>query len=83
MTDRLPELMIEVGSPSTRSRHLGMKADRYARENIEEYWFVDLDHERVVVHRRDGATWTTGIHTDRATSPLLGTDVDLAALFTS
>ncbi len=50
----VPRLVVEVSSPSTRSRDLGLKRDAYDRFGVDEYWFVDLDRQRVLVHRRDG-----------------------------
>lgn len=55
----VPDIVVEVSSPSTRRRDLGMKRDRYAAEGIREYWFVDLEQERVLVHHlRDDGTWS-------------------------
>jgi Uma2 family endonuclease len=49
--DAAPDLVVEVSSPSTRSRDLGRKRDLYEREHVGEYWFVDLDGEAVQVRR--------------------------------
>lgn len=66
-----PDVVVEVSSRTTRRRDLGGKRDRYAAEGIEEYWFVDLDRRRIVVHRLvDGAYVTSD--DDPATSQLLG-----------
>lgn len=45
-----PDLVIEVSSPSTRRLDVGRKRDLYARFGVPEYWFVDLDSDRVDVH---------------------------------
>jgi Uma2 family endonuclease len=48
-----PTLVVEVSSPGTRRRDLGMKRDAYQRFGVTEYWFVDLDRDLVLVHVRD------------------------------
>ena len=35
-----PDLVIEIGSPSTMSKDLSVKPDLYERARIGEYWFV-------------------------------------------
>jgi Uma2 family endonuclease len=46
-----PDLVIEVSSPSTRRLELIRKRELYERFAVPEYWFVDLDAERVEVYR--------------------------------
>lgn len=45
LTDRgvegAPDLVIEVLSPSTRARDLGIKLRRYAAGGVEHYWIAD------------------------------------------
>lgn len=36
-----PDLVVEVLSESTRSRDLGVKADRYLKCGVKEYWIID------------------------------------------
>jgi Uma2 family endonuclease len=43
-------LLIEVAD-ATLSQDLGKKAKMYARANIPEYWVVDVNSQRVFVHR--------------------------------
>lgn len=42
-----PALAAEISSPRTRSHDLLRKRRVYEREGVEEYWFVDLDAERI------------------------------------
>src|SRR5438132_866313 len=49
-----PDLVVEVSSPSTRRLELVRKLELYARFGVPEYWFVDLDAERVECYRLDG-----------------------------
>jgi Uma2 family endonuclease len=47
-----PDLVVEILSPSTRSRDRRLKRDVYERTGVEEYWIVDPDHDVVDVYRR-------------------------------
>jgi Uma2 family endonuclease len=49
-----PELVIEIGSPSTRSRDETIKRRLYERSAVDEYWVVDPDVDLVRVYRRAG-----------------------------
>jgi Uma2 family endonuclease len=46
-----PDLVVEVSSPSTRRLDLVRKRRQYERFGIREFWFVDLDADRVEVYR--------------------------------
>jgi Uma2 family endonuclease len=46
-----PDLVCEVSSPSTRRIDIVRKRRLYEREGVAEYWFVDLDADRVEVYR--------------------------------
>ena len=47
----VPDLVIEVSSPSSRRRDLTLKRKLYERFGVPEYWFVDLEAERVEAYR--------------------------------
>ena len=49
-----PELVVEIGSPSTRKRDETLKRRLYEREGVNEYWFVDPEVDVVRVYRREG-----------------------------
>lgn len=48
-----PDLVVEVSSPSTRRLDLTRKRELYERHRVPEYWFVDLEADRVEVYRGD------------------------------
>jgi len=52
-----PDLVVEVSSPSTRHLELVRKLALYERFAVPEYWYVDLDAERVEVHRLTAARY--------------------------
>ena len=49
-----PDLVIEIGSPSTRQRDETIKRRLYERSDVSEYWIVDPDIEVVRVYKRSG-----------------------------
>lgn len=49
-----PDLVVEVVSPSSASRDYFLKAGRYQRAGVREYWIVDPATEQVTVYRYDG-----------------------------
>lgn len=49
-----PELVVEIGSPSTRQRDETIKRRLYERMGVSEYWFVDPELDVVRVYLRGG-----------------------------
>ena len=47
-----PDLVIEILSPSTRSRDERLKRDLYDRVGVHEYWLVDPLRDVIQVYRR-------------------------------
>ncbi len=45
-----PDLVVEISSPSTRRLELVRKLELYQRFAVPEYWYVDLDAERVEIY---------------------------------
>lgn len=83
-TEGPPDLVVEVSSPSTRRLDLLRKRRLYERFAVPEYWFVDLDADRVEAYRladqRYGAP-TVYEHDDVAEAAVLeGFSVAVAAL---
>src|SRR5262245_41569663 len=46
------DLVIEIGSPSTRRRDETLKVALYERAGVSEYWFVDPKQNVIRVYRR-------------------------------
>jgi Uma2 family endonuclease len=46
-----PDLVVEISSPSTRRLELVRKRELYERFSVPEYWYVDLDADRVEIYR--------------------------------
>ena len=69
-----PDLVIEVSSPTTRRLELVRKRDLYERFEVPEYWYVDLDADRIEVYRLEGDSYDAPILLGRSntlTSPVL------------
>jgi Uma2 family endonuclease len=69
-----PDLVIEVSSPSTRRLELRRKLELYQRFAVPEYWYVDLEADRVEVYRLAEGSYRTPIllrRGDTLDSPLL------------
>jgi len=82
-----PELIIEIGSPSTRQRDETIKRRLYERSGVIEYWVVDRELDVVRVYRRGGDRFDRPIELsleggDALTSPLFpGLALRLAEIF--
>lgn len=83
-----PALVIEVLSPSTRKRDIGIKRQLFDRGGVREYWIVDGKLNRMAIHRRnaDGILALTGELRAEAgdvlTTPILpGLELPLSQLF--
>ncbi len=63
-----PDLVVEILSPSTGQRDLGLKRNLYARYGVREYWIVDPDAKTIEVL----SLTETGYRTD-AVVPWTGT----------
>ena len=68
-----PELVIEIGSPSTRQRDETIKRHLYERTGVSEYWFVDPELDVVRVYRRDGERFARPVELSREAGDILTT----------
>jgi Uma2 family endonuclease len=83
----VPELVIEVGSPSTRKRDETIKRRLHERSGVSEYWFVDPEVEVVRVYRAGEQGFGKAVEWsleagDVLTTPLLaGLELPLSRIF--
>jgi Uma2 family endonuclease len=83
----VPELVVEVGSPSTRRRDETVKRGLYERAGVSEYWVVDPEPDVIRVYRRDGERFGPPFELstkagDQLTTPLLpGLELSLSDIF--
>jgi Uma2 family endonuclease len=77
----LPQLAVEVRSPSTWRYDIGAKKSAYEREGLRELWLVDTDAKVVLIFRRSAeevASFDVALEVDDVlTSPQLE-DFELA-----
>lgn len=67
-----PLLVVEILSPSTRTRDRTVKARRYAELSIPHYWIVDPDARRIECYRLQATTYAQildGVSPARLTHP--------------
>ena len=82
-----PDLVIEIGSPSTRRRDETIKRRLYERSDVLEYWIVDPDIEVVRVCRRSGDSFARPAELSReaddviTTNLMPGLELPLARIF--
>jgi Uma2 family endonuclease len=82
-----PELIVEIGSPSTRKRDETIKRHLYERSGVEEYWVVDPDIDAVRVFRRQGELFARPIEltleaSETLITPLMpGLEIPLKRVF--
>ncbi len=82
-----PDLVVEIGSPSTRARDETIKRRLYERAGVLEYWFLDPEAEVIRVYRRVDERFARAIELSRQagdvlTTPLLpGLEMPLTRIF--
>jgi Uma2 family endonuclease len=53
----VPEIVVEVVSPSSRTRDYHEKPEEYLRFGVKEYWIVDAELQTLTVLRRSRGRW--------------------------
>lgn len=57
----VPDLVVEILSPSTRRRDLTEKKDVYAKNGVDEYWVIDPRARSITVFSRRGDAFDDGV----------------------
>src|SRR5262245_27484178 len=70
-----PDLVIEVGSESTRKRDETIKRALYERAGVVEYWIVDPEIDVVRIYRRVDARFGRPVELSRRADDVLTTDL--------
>ena len=47
----VPDFIVEILSPSTRKKDTQIKWSKFLDAGVREYWVIDPDKEKIVVHR--------------------------------
>lgn len=55
----IPDLVLEVLSPSNRKEDLKEKRPAYQEAGVKEIWLIDPEEQKVIVDRRRGRRYTT------------------------
>jgi Uma2 family endonuclease len=82
-----PDIVIEIGSPSTRRRDETIKRNLYEGSGVAEYWVVDPEIDVIRVYRRSGERFDRPVELsaeagDVLTTPLLpGLEMPLGRVF--
>ena len=58
----VPDLAVEIRSPSNTARELAVKVADYLRAGVRLVWVVELDTQTVTVHTSDTAPLTLSVH---------------------
>src|SRR5699024_9309783 len=84
-----PTLVIEVLSPSTRSKDMLQKLDLYKQCGISEYWIVDPINEHILVYTLenndiiDSRSYNNSAHQIAYSDAFVGLEVNLQEVFSS
>lgn len=82
-----PDLVVEIGSPGTRTRDETIKRRLYERFAVSEYWIVDPELDTVKVYRQATGRYTRVVdlsleNKEVLTTPLLpGLEMPLSRIF--
>lgn len=79
----VPDLVVEILSPSTRKRDLTEKKDVYARNGVDEYWIIDPGARSMTIFSRVGDAFDHGTTCSAGPAPtrlLSGLDTTIERL---
>ncbi len=82
----VPDFIVEIVSPSSKTHDRVRKRDLYARHGVSEYWLIDPDARNITIcsKAREGRYQIETLESDVAVSAIIpGLKVDLGPLFAS
>jgi Uma2 family endonuclease len=81
----VPDLAVEIVSPSSRRMDLKTKRDDYEKFGVREYWVFEPDERRVRLYRLQGGVYAETIceGANAASEVIPGFAFDLAAVWES
>ena len=80
----VPDMVVEILSPSNSKYDLTTKFNRYLRAGVREYWIVSPTDKTLAVHILKDGTYITYPYTNKETVPvhvLEGCTIDLSEVF--
>jgi Uma2 family endonuclease len=78
----VPDIVIEVVSPSSAKRDYQDKPDEYLEFGVSEYWIVDAEKSHMTAFTRWRGQWKRQVLTQKYTTPQLpGFTLDLKRVF--
>jgi Uma2 family endonuclease len=80
-----PDLVVEIVSPSSRSRDFIQKSALYAEAGVPEYWLIDPDAKQLIIGRLRDGQYVREIFTEGPVrcEVLGGAMIDISAIATS
>jgi len=82
--DGAPDLVIEIVSPSNTHSELFLKFNYYLKAGVREYWVIDPDMKKVVVHIYENGRYISSNYEDNESIPvsvLPGLEISLEELW--
>ena len=77
-----PDLICEILSDSTRARDLGVKADRYLKNGVKEYWIIDPDNKTSELWVNNQTNWIKSDEDSLESNLLKGFKIKVNEVFT-
>jgi len=80
----VPDMVVEILSPSTLKHDRVTKLNRYLKVGIREYWIIDPETQSLAVHILNNDNYVTHAYTNEETAPvhvLEGCNIELSKIF--
>jgi Uma2 family endonuclease len=80
----VPDLVMEILSPSTRKKDKLIKLQKYQKYGVREYWILDPDKKTLDVYLRVGSKYTQTSYSETCTAPVMvlpNLEIELSEIF--